>query len=401
MALRFIEKALALIDTDDVVRRIDALHEAGVLLTLVGRYDDAIAAFGEMLRLAWKVGARNKGGAALNRIARVHRQRGEEGKAKDLLKRALALFRDAAICAASRHARRSRAGMRLEGTLDPALAAASEALEIRRAHGDQRGEAVSLTTLGTIELARDKFELGEKTCGRRSRSARPRRPRGDIQRQRARGARVRARRRDDGDRRMAQALEAAREIADRRSESFLLTNLGEAYLARVSWTRPRRTGGRAAHLAASSAICGRSPRSSASVGLVALKRGDEEAAEDPRARARARARVRRARVDRARPARHRPAARADALRSLRRRQPGGRAELPRERRELPPNRQREGGRALPRRARLPPDRARRPRPRARAAARGPDDHAANRARRRRAPDAYARRARVTRTARPR
>jgi len=280
MALRYIEKALPLIENDDVVRRLDALHEHGSLLTTLGRYDDAIHAFGEMLRLSWQAGARNKGGAALNRIARVYRQRGEESKAKDLLERALALFRAAGDLRGVAATLDDLAQViKLQGELDPANAAVNEALEIRRAHGDRRGEAVSLTTLGTIELARGNFDVAEE-CLRKALEIR--REIGDhegtMQSHNAIG--VLAYERGNVDiaiESWRQGLELAREIADRRSESFLLSNLGEALLAAGKVTDAQESLEQARTLAQQLQDLRASAEVERLLGLVALKRGDDEA----------------------------------------------------------------------------------------------------------------------------
>ena len=107
-----------------------------------------------MLQLSWRIGARNKGGAALNRIARIHRQRGEDAKASQLFERALDLFRAAGDLRGVASTLDDLAQIsRLRGDVDRAFAAASEALEIRRSHADARGEAVSLMTLGTTQTA--------------------------------------------------------------------------------------------------------------------------------------------------------------------------------------------------------------------------------------------------------
>jgi len=234
-ALRYIEKALPRIENDDVVRKIDALHEHGSLLTTVGRYDDAIETFTEMLRLAWSIGARGKGGAALNRIARVHRQRGNNDSARAILERALSMFRTAGDIRGVAATLDDLAQVhRLSAETDPAIQAASEALEIRRQHGDQRGEAVSLTTLGGIELDRGKLDVAgqffekalelRKSIGDRE---------GESQSYNALG--IVAYERGDADSAVASwqaALTAAREMADARAQCFLLNNLGEAHLER-------------------------------------------------------------------------------------------------------------------------------------------------------------------------
>jgi tetratricopeptide (TPR) repeat protein len=231
-ALRYIEKALPLISPDDVVRKIDAHHEHGSLLTTLGKNDEAIAAFTEMLRLAWTIGARGKGGAALNRIARVYRSRGEEERARVLLERALAMFRIAGDLRGVAATLDDLAQVhRLRSETDPAIQAATEALEIRRAAADQRGEAVSLTTLGSIELTRGNLELAEQFFAQ---ALEMRRAIGDqegeMQSYNALG--VIAYERGDAEAAVASwqaALMHAREMGNRRAQCFILNNLGEAH----------------------------------------------------------------------------------------------------------------------------------------------------------------------------
>jgi tetratricopeptide (TPR) repeat protein len=233
-ALRLVEKALPLLDPEDVGRRIDALHEYGSLLTTVGRYDEARAAFREMLSLAWKMAAPSKGGAALNRLARIERLQGQETLARGLLDRALVLFRRAGDLRGVASTLDDIAQVRrLQGEYVEALDAAREALDIRRAHADARGEAVSLQTIGSIELARGELQVAEP-CFQQALEIR--RALGDLEGMadsyNALG--ILAYDRGDLDSAVAAwsaALSQAREIGDARRQAFLLNNLGEAHLA--------------------------------------------------------------------------------------------------------------------------------------------------------------------------
>lgn len=230
-AMRFIEKALELLEKDDVARRLDALHQLGSVLTTTGKYDEAIRTFAEMLELSHKLGARGKGGAALNRIARVHRMRGEEARAREVLVRALALFREGADLRGVASSLDDLAQVeRLRGDMEAAQHACDEALAIRRAHGDKRGEAVSLTTLTAIELSRGNLAAAETAAQAALVIREEINDRAGITASlNALGAL--ASERGDLDRAEAcwkQALTEARKMADRRTQSFLLNNLGEA-----------------------------------------------------------------------------------------------------------------------------------------------------------------------------
>ncbi len=233
-ALRYVERALELIVEQDVVRRVDALHLHGSLLSTSGRYEEATESFSAMLRLAWRTGAQGKGGAALNRIARAHRARGEDERARALLGRALDLFRAASDLRGVAATLDDIAQIEvIHGEVDEAIGHASEALDIRRAHADERGEGVSLNTLGNLELKRGNLDAAESFF-RASLAIRERvnDPEGALQTQNALGVIAYER----GDRPGAvrawrDALERARQLADRRSECFLLNNVGEARLA--------------------------------------------------------------------------------------------------------------------------------------------------------------------------
>ncbi|HEY8431553.1 MAG TPA: tetratricopeptide repeat protein [Sandaracinaceae bacterium] len=279
-ALRHVEKALELIDRGDIARRIDALHLHGSLLTTVGRYDEARASFVEMLQVAWRIGARNKGGAALNRLARIHRQRGEDAKAEQLLERALALFRAAGDLRGVASTLDDLAQVaRLLGDTERALAAAHEALEIRRSHADVRGEAVSLMTLGTIELARGRLEPAERLFlgAREIRESIGDRP-GVMQVYNALG--VVAFERGDIERAEAcwrAALQEARKMADRHTQSFLLNNLGEALMTAGRLEEAEAHLREARELAHSLKNRRAMAEIERNLGLTALRKGDEQA----------------------------------------------------------------------------------------------------------------------------
>jgi tetratricopeptide (TPR) repeat protein len=279
-ALRHVEKALELIETGDLARRIDALHLAGSLLTTLGRYDEARAHFEEMLRLAWRIGARNKGGAALNRIARLHRQRGEDAQAAALLERALTLFRDVGDLRGVASSLDDLAQVaRLRGDLERALLAASEALEIRRSHADARGEAVSLMTLGSIELARGDLGSAERFFhgAREIRESLVDRV-GVVQTYNALGAVAF----DRGDHERAEgywraALQEARKMADRHTQSFLLNNLGEALLEANRVEDARALLREARELAQSLGNRRAIAEIERNLGLAAMRAGDDDA----------------------------------------------------------------------------------------------------------------------------
>jgi tetratricopeptide (TPR) repeat protein len=156
----YYKKGLELLGDDDARRRIDALHNHGDVLVLLGRTDEALAAFREMLGIAYRLGLRAKGGAAHNRIGRLYRDTGSLGPAQKHFETALSLFessgdqRGVASC-------RDDIGRLLwmRGEYQEALDAMRNALEMRKTHGDGRSIALSLNNIGLVW--RDHGQVGE------------------------------------------------------------------------------------------------------------------------------------------------------------------------------------------------------------------------------------------------
>jgi tetratricopeptide (TPR) repeat protein len=283
MALRYVERALPLVSHgEDIATRIDALHEHGSLLTTLGRYDEAHESFKEIVVLAWRLGARGTGGAALNRIARIHRQRGEHLRALDHLKCALLLFRaaDDQRGVASTYDDLAQVH-RMLGNLEPSSVAAREALEIRTTIKDKRGQGVSLNTIGYIELDRANFEAAQTSfdaalairdaIGDHEGAVQTRIGLGKLAYHQGRI--------EAAIRNYKTALDGAREQDNQRFQSYLLNHLGEAYLA-----DGRADEAQAMLLDARRLAFGmRDQRALAEIqrnlGLVALHRGDPRAKE--------------------------------------------------------------------------------------------------------------------------
>src|SRR5207244_3438554 len=75
--------------------RINALHHYGDVLQVLGKNDDALVVFREMLTRAFRLDLRAKGGAAHSRIGRLHREIGSLEEASQHLQAALMLFNEA------------------------------------------------------------------------------------------------------------------------------------------------------------------------------------------------------------------------------------------------------------------------------------------------------------------
>ncbi|HEX4338109.1 MAG TPA: tetratricopeptide repeat protein [Polyangiaceae bacterium] len=150
-AEEYYARGLALLEGFDAERRIDGLHNHGDVLTMLGRTDEALSTFREMLDVAYRLDIRAKGGAAHNRIGRLQRAMGSLAEARKNLETALALFESAgdergvAAC-------HDDVGMVLwtRGEYEAALERMRVALEIRKKLGDRRSIALSLHNIGVV-----------------------------------------------------------------------------------------------------------------------------------------------------------------------------------------------------------------------------------------------------------
>lgn len=150
-AQEYYRKGLELLGDQDSQRRIDALHNHGDVLLLLGKSDEALSAFRQMLTLAFRLGLRGKGGAAHNRIGRLYRDMGDLQQSTQHLETARELFqsvsdrRGVAAC----HDDLGRV-LWLKGDYDRALKEMKVALETRKVLGDRRSIALSLNNIGLV-----------------------------------------------------------------------------------------------------------------------------------------------------------------------------------------------------------------------------------------------------------
>ncbi len=150
-ASEYYEKGLALLEDGAIVRRIEALHNYGDVLQLTGRVDDALAAFGEMLTLAFRLDLRGKGGAAHNRIGRLYREIGSLDEASQHFQTALQLFESSGDERGVASTIDDIGKLHwMKGEYDLALTELREGLERRQALGDRRSIAVSLNNMGLV-----------------------------------------------------------------------------------------------------------------------------------------------------------------------------------------------------------------------------------------------------------
>jgi tetratricopeptide (TPR) repeat protein len=150
-AHEYYQKGLSMLGNDDARRRIDALHNMGDVLLLLGRTDEALAAFREMLELSFRLALHGKGGAAHNRMGRVHRDTGSLALAQEHLETSLTLFERAGDTRgiASSHDDIGKL-LWMRGEYEMALEELRRGLDMRKTLGDGRSIALSLNNIGLV-----------------------------------------------------------------------------------------------------------------------------------------------------------------------------------------------------------------------------------------------------------
>jgi tetratricopeptide (TPR) repeat protein len=157
-AARLYERGLGLLDFDDALSKIEALHNLGDVLALAGKITQALERFADMLRFAWLLDHASKAGAAHSRIGRIYRQTADYDKAAEHLRLAHQLFVRAGdrrgVAAALDDIGKLHF---LRGDYGPVLELMRESLTLRREIGDQRSIAVSLANIGRVHQSSGQF----------------------------------------------------------------------------------------------------------------------------------------------------------------------------------------------------------------------------------------------------
>ena len=145
-------RGIALLGIDDAVAKMDALHVAGDLAARLGRTREAIAHFQERLRLAWWLDWPAKGGAAHDRLGRLHGLLGEHQAALGHLGLARQLFEIAGDLPGIASTLDDIGRIQfLAGSPEDSLTHHRAALAARDRLGDDRGRALTLARLGQVE----------------------------------------------------------------------------------------------------------------------------------------------------------------------------------------------------------------------------------------------------------
>jgi tetratricopeptide (TPR) repeat protein len=226
------QKGLVLLGDSHSARRIDALHNYGDSLALLGRIDDALAAFREMLTLAYRLDLRRKGGAAHNRIGRLSRDMGSLEDAGSHLTMAMTLFQETGDerGVASSYDDIGKLYW-LRGEYDQALTHLREGLTRRRRLADRRSIALSLNNVGLVLQDSGEFKQALESF---EQSLLIRREIGDligiVQSLNNLGAVAQAQ--GDYDRALSlfqEALEIAQQMGERNRIALVLANIGETH----------------------------------------------------------------------------------------------------------------------------------------------------------------------------
>jgi tetratricopeptide (TPR) repeat protein len=226
------ERGLGLLGGAYVARRIDALHHYGDVLQLAGRVEDALAAFREMLTLAYRLDNRRKGGAAHNRIGRLHREIGGLEEAGRHLATALRLFEAAGDERGVASTIDDIGKLHwMKGEYKEALDALRDGLARRERLGDRRSIALSLNNIGLVLEDSGDFKHARAAF---EQSLVIRREISDLLGIVASLNNLGTIAQDQQDFRRAlelfrEALEVARQVGDRNRTAMILTNIGETH----------------------------------------------------------------------------------------------------------------------------------------------------------------------------
>jgi tetratricopeptide (TPR) repeat protein len=216
----------------DEAQRIQAIHHYGDVLQALGRTDEAMRAFRDMLTRAFRLDLRAKGGAAHSRIGRLFRETGRLDEATKHLDAALALFEESQDERGIASTQDDIGKVHwLRGDYAQALEFTKRALAMRRRIGDRRSIALSLNNLGLVYQDSGQFKSALEAF---EQALLIRREIGDLVGVSITLNNLGTVSQDQRDDRRALALfseayEVAKETGDRNRLALVLTNLGETH----------------------------------------------------------------------------------------------------------------------------------------------------------------------------
>lgn len=229
-AIHFYTEGLSLLDPDDALAKIDALHNKGDVCALTGRTNEALECFEEMLWFAYLLDVRSKAGAALGRIGRIHRTTGQYEKAVEHYETAQRLFLGASdLRGVAATLDDLGKVMWLKGDYNQALILHKQALKLRAELDDDRSTAFTLGNIGVVYQDSGRFSEA-LFCFQKSMEIRERI--GDRQGMIQSAAHVGLVWLDMGETERAvqiwqEALKEARGLGDRLQQAYLLADLGD------------------------------------------------------------------------------------------------------------------------------------------------------------------------------
>jgi tetratricopeptide (TPR) repeat protein len=213
-------------------QQLRALHHYGDVLQVLGKNDEALDAFNEMLVRAYRLNLKSKGGAAHARIGRLYRDTGRLDDAQVHLESALALFEDSSDDRGIASTVDDVGKLYwLRGNYPKALEYTQRSLTMRRKLGDRRSIALSLNNLGLVYQDSGQFKLALDAF---EQALRIRREIGDLVGVSISLNNLGTVAQDQRDDQQAltlflEAHEVAKETGDRNRLALVLTNLGETY----------------------------------------------------------------------------------------------------------------------------------------------------------------------------
>ncbi|HEY1955369.1 MAG TPA: tetratricopeptide repeat protein [Polyangiaceae bacterium] len=214
----------------DAEARIRALHHYGDVLQLLGKNDEALVAFREMLAVAYRLDMRTRGGAAHGRVGRLYRDTGRLDKASAHLNAAFRLFEQAGDERGIASTVDDLGKLHwLKGDYEKALEHTQRALGMRRRIGDRRSIALSLNNMGLVYQDSGRFK---EALDAFEQALVIRREIGDLVGVAISLNNLGTVAQDQRDDRKAfdlfrEAYEVAKETGDRNRIALILTNLGE------------------------------------------------------------------------------------------------------------------------------------------------------------------------------